>query len=371
LPYFINQNDDYICQDCLNPRLNMKTLLKEARELKGLKTREVAQLAGIDQALISKFESGNRRPTREQVMKLAILLEIDLESIMVCWLKEKIIHEIGYDEFALKALRAAEEEIKLNSTASVKKVSKHLQQLLDEIDIYKAKLKTFPQVNSSEIAQAIELEYTYSSNWMEGNSLSLAQTDLVINEGQTISGKNMREHLEAINHQEAIAFIKNSIQKNIILSEKEIISLHTIILRGILPKQAGNYRTVDITIKDKSFFPCEPTTISNEIEALFNWYALNKNSIHPIILATTMKERLLTIHPFINGNGKISRLIMNAILLQNGYQIAKIKADEDTRDLYYQLLKASITKENKENLIQFIANTAKESLKQYLGIVNK
>ena len=81
----------------------MKTLLKNAREQKGLKTREVAQLLGIDQALVSKFESGTRKPTREQVVKLAALLEIDLETIMVSWLKEKIIYEIGQDEFALKA----------------------------------------------------------------------------------------------------------------------------------------------------------------------------------------------------------------------------------------------------------------------------
>ena len=81
----------------------MKTLLKNAREKKGLKTREVAQLLGIDQALISKFESGSRKPTRDQVIKLASLLEIDLETIMVAWLKEKILYEIGQDEFALKA----------------------------------------------------------------------------------------------------------------------------------------------------------------------------------------------------------------------------------------------------------------------------
>ena len=90
----------------------MKTLLKNAREQKGLKTREVAQLLGIDQALISKFESGTRKPTREQVIKLASLLEIDLETIMVAWLKEKILYEIGHDEIALKALIVAEQEIR-------------------------------------------------------------------------------------------------------------------------------------------------------------------------------------------------------------------------------------------------------------------
>jgi Fic family protein len=138
--------------------------------------------------------------------------------------------------------------------------------------------------------------------------------------------------------------------------------LHTIILRGILPKEAGNYRTVAITIKDKAL-PCEPAAIPSEIEALLigmNWI---KTAYTPF-LAATITERLLTIHPFINGNGKVSRLIMNGILLQHGYLIAKIKADEDTRELYYKILKASITKENKEDLIRFIASE-KESLKQY------
>ena len=99
----------------------MKTLLKNAREQKGLKTREVAQLLGIDQALISKFESGTRKPTREQVIKLASLLEIDLETIMVAWLKEKILYEIGHDEFALKALLVAEQEIRYLSKPANKK----------------------------------------------------------------------------------------------------------------------------------------------------------------------------------------------------------------------------------------------------------
>ena len=89
----------------------MKALLKNAREQKGFKTREVAQLLGIDQALISKFENGSRKPTRDQVIKLATLLEIDFETLMVAWLKEKIIYEIGQDEFALKAINMVREEM--------------------------------------------------------------------------------------------------------------------------------------------------------------------------------------------------------------------------------------------------------------------
>ena len=174
----------------------MKTLLKNAREQKGLKTREVAQFLGIDQALVSKFESGTRKPTREQVVKLAALLEIDLETIMVSWLKEKIIYEIGQDEFALKALLVAEQEIRFQSKSSKKKISSTLQKILNEIDILKIKLDGFRQFDSYRIAQALELEYTFESNRIEGNTMTLRETDLVINEGLTISGKSMREHLK-------------------------------------------------------------------------------------------------------------------------------------------------------------------------------
>ena len=98
----------------------MKNLLREAREKKGLKTREVAQLLGIDQALISKFESGSRKPTKDQVIKLASLLEIDLETIMIAWFKEKLLYEIGNDEYALKAMNIVREEVE-NSYDSVKR----------------------------------------------------------------------------------------------------------------------------------------------------------------------------------------------------------------------------------------------------------
>ena len=118
----------------------MKTLLRNARETKGLKIREVAQLLQIDQALISKFESGQRNPTRKQIVQLAELLEIDLETIMVLWLKEKILREITEEEFGPKALLAAQNEI--NPKVIEPKVDADpLQKLLDEMDALKHKFE--------------------------------------------------------------------------------------------------------------------------------------------------------------------------------------------------------------------------------------
>ena len=355
----------------LKTTLIMKTLLKNAREQKGLKTREVAQLLGIDQALISKFENGSRKPTKDQVIKLASLLGIDFETLMIAWLKEKIIYVIGQDEFALKAMNMVREELENSYIAIKKTLSKNLLSILGEIDTLKAKLDKFRQLDSYRIAQALELEYTFESNRIEGNTLTLRETDLVINEGLTISGKSMREHLEAINHHEAIGNIKHLMEKNNSLNEREVLSIHNLILRGIMPEDAGKYRRVQVMIKGSSFMPPQPFLVSKEMEDFFIWYETNKNALHPIVLAAELHERLVTIHPFIDGNGRTSRLVMNLILLQNGYVIANIKGDYDSRMQYYSALETAQTKNNKEDFLLFVAQIEKESLERYLEIIGQ
>jgi Fic family protein/DNA-binding XRE family transcriptional regulator len=348
----------------------MKNLLRNAREQKGLKTREVSQELGIDQALISKFENGSRRPTKEQVAKLANLLDIDYEMLMVAWLKEKILYEIGNDDFAVKAMNMVQEERTIYGKSSPT-YSNNLLDLLEQIDAMKTKLDKFRQFDSYRIAQALELEYTFESNRIEGNTLTLRETDLVINEGLTISGKSMREHLEVINHQEAIGYIKHLMEKNALLNEREVLSIHNLILRGIHPEDAGRYRKVQVMIKGSAYMPPQPFMVSKEMEDFFIWYETNKNTMHPILLAGEMHERLVTIHPFIDGNGRTSRLVMNLILLQHGYVIANIKGDYDSRMRYYNALETAQTKHNKEDFLLFVAQIEKESLERYISIIGQ
>ncbi len=349
----------------------MRQLLKNAREKKNLKTREVAQIIGIDQALISKFESGSRKPTKDQIIKLASLLEIDLETLMVAWLKEKILYEIGSDEFAIKAMNLVKEEAENTFGIAKRKLSKSLTIILDEIDALKTKLDAFRKLDSYKIAQALELEYTFESNRIEGNTMTLRETDLVINEGLTISGKSMREHLETINHQEAIAYIKDLMKRNILLNEREVLCIHNLILRGINPDDAGKYRKVQVMIKGSSHLPPQPFMVAKEMEDFFIWYETNKKRLHPVILAAELHERLVTIHPFIDGNGRSSRLVMNLILLQHGYVIANIKGDYDNRMQYYNALEVAQTKNNKDDFLMFIAQIEKESLERYLNIIGQ
>lgn len=349
----------------------MKTLLKNAREQKNIKTRELAQLIGIDQALISKFENGTRKPTREQVAKLAQVLEIDFETLMVLWLKERILYEIGDDNLALRAMTMVSEAIENSYISRKSIISTNLKTILDEIDALKAALNKFRELDSFRIAQALELEYTFESNRIEGNTLTLRETDLVINEGLTISGKSMREHLEAINHVEAVAYIKQLIERNFSFNERELLSVHNLILRGIIPEDAGRYRKVQVMIKGSSHMPPQPFLVPKQMEDYFLWMEENKNKLHPVILAAEMHERLVTIHPFIDGNGRTSRLIMNLILLQNGYVIANIKGDYETRMQYYQSLETAQTSGNKEDFILLIAQIEKECMQRYLDIISK
>jgi Fic family protein len=348
----------------------MKKLLKSKRIEKGLKLKDVAFQTQIDQALISKFESGARKPTREQLSKLALTLGIDYNQLLIAWLKEKILYEIEDDSLGLEALILAEKELKYKISNSKKTVSKSLQSLLDDIDALKLKLDALREFDSYRIAQALDLEYTFESNRIEGNTLTLRETDLVINEGLTVSGKSMREHLEAINHKEAIGFIKDMISKDMHLSENKLLSIHGLILRGIIPEEAGKYRSVQVMIQGSKHMPPQPYLVKKQMEDFFIWYEANKNGLHPVILAAGLHERLVTIHPFIDGNGRTSRLIMNLILLKHGYVIANIKGDYNSRIRYYEALENVQVSGNKDPFLEFIAQVEKESLERYLAILS-
>jgi len=348
----------------------MKTLLKNARNAKGLLTREVANLIGIDQALISKFESGKRLPTRKQIKSLSQHLEIPFEELQIVWLKEKILAEIGNEYLASEALQLVKEAISEYKNDSSISYAPSLEKVLNEIDELKAKLDKLRVFDSFRIAQALELEYTFESNRIEGNTLTLKETDLVINEGLTIAGKSMREHLEAINHKDAIDYVKDLVQRKINITEREVLTVHDLILRGIHPEDAGRYRNVQVMIKGSAYMPPQPYLVPKQMEDYFDWFAKNRNRLHPVILAAEMHERLVTIHPFIDGNGRTSRLIMNMLLLKNGYVIANIKGDYENRMAYYDSLEKVQTNKSKDSFHLLVAKVEKECLERYLSILS-
>jgi len=335
----------------------MKSLLKDAREQKQLKTRELAQLAGIDQALISKFESGTRKPTKDQIIKLSQLLEIDYETLMVAWLKEKILYEIGDEDFALKALLLAEQEIQNHK----KEISSSLQStfkiILNEIEDLKNQIQSLNHFELRQITKTLELEFIYNNIYLNKNSLSLEETKSVINDGLKISGKSMKEHLEAVNFQESTIYIKDLGQKKMALNEKEIFSIHNLVFKGIKSESSGKFKN-------------EPL-ITNEMNLFFNWFETNKNSLHPVILASEAHLRILEISPFENGNLQIANLILNWILLQNNYVYVSISANNSSKDEYFYILEEYKTKKEKSIFINYILKMQKENLSRAIQMTAK
>jgi Fic family protein/DNA-binding XRE family transcriptional regulator len=348
----------------------MKTLIKNARIKKGLMLRELAQLMGIDQALISKFESGARKPTKAQLVQLSEILQLDLHELKVQWLKEKVLYEIGDDALALEVFQLAEQEIKSKDNIKTPTlVQKSLCKTLDKIDALHSSLQKLRTFDSYRISQALELEYTFESNRIEGNTLTLKETDLVINEGLTISGKSMREHLEAINHKDAILLVKELAQANTAIAPRDVLSIHQLVLRGIEDAYAGKYRNVQVLIKGSTHVPPAPYLIEKQMEDFYYWYHDNRKSLHPVLLAAEIHERLVTIHPFIDGNGRTARLFMNLILLQHGFVIANIKGDTKSRMAYYSALEEAQTKGKKDAFFKLVASYELAALERYIKVL--
>ena len=345
----------------------MKALLKTYRELKQYKTKELANFTGIDQALISKFESGKRIPTKAQVIKLSEVLEIPLDKILPEWVKEKVLAEVRYEPYAAEGILLAQEAIQ--PYGDTPEYSTSLSEKLAILDQLQRELNALRTYDSYRIAQALELEYTFESNRIEGNTLTLRETDLVINEGLTVSGKSMREHLEAVNHQEAISYIKELVQRKIQINEREVLAIHNLILRSIQPEYAGKYRDIQVMIKGSAHMPPQPFLVKDEMIKYFEWYEQQKDKLHPVLLAAEIHERLVTIHPFVDGNGRTSRLIMNLILLSKGYVIANIKGDYETRMKYYDALEQVQTNQSQETFHHFIVDVEIDCLKRYLTIL--
>ncbi len=248
-----------------------------------------------------------------------------------------------------------------------------LNTILSEIDDLKAKLATLrplPIEALKKIQGALEIEYTYESNRIEGNTLTLQETALVVNEGVTISGKSMREHLEAINHAQAIEFIKDIAKDSIEINERLIKEIHAIILHGIDRDNAGKYRNVPVMISGSQHMPPQPYLIGPQMEAFIIEY--NKkvtDNVHPVVIAAYLHDELVKIHPFIDGNGRTSRLLMNLYLLSKGYVVVSLKGDNDSKRAYYMALEKSHTESDPIDFYTLVAVNEKEALTRYLNIL--
>lgn len=192
-----------------------------------------------------------------------------------------------------------------------------------------------------------KVELTYTSNAIEGNTLNRKETALVVEEGITVRGKTLKEHLEAINHADAMDFIQGLVgKKRKDITQRDVLNIHALILKKVDDENAGRYRNVAVRIRGADVILPNPLKIPELMDEFFVWLH-GKNTDHPVTIAADAHLRFVSIHPFVDGNGRTARLLLNLLLMQTGYPPALVRKED--RDVYIDgIEKAQLTNQRKE-----------------------
>lgn len=220
----------------------------------------------------------------------------------------------------------------------------------------------------SNLHENLVLQWTYHSNAIEGNTLTLKETKVAL-EGITIGGKTLREHFEAINHRDAILFVEDLVTKQQPLDEYTIKSLHQQILKNIDADNAGRYRQVNVLISGANHKPPQAVQVPEQMEAFIEWYTTDAQTLHPVERAARVHGEFVKIHPFTDGNGRTSRLLMNLVLMQSGFPATVIEVEQ--RLAYYEALDIAHCTGYYSSFIALVADSVKRSFEPYwwaLGI---
>jgi Fic family protein len=241
---------------------------------------------------------------------------------------------------------------------------------LDALDARKARLdaaRPLPRHTLASLRDQLALEWTYHSNAIEGNTLTLRETQVVL-EGITVGGKSLTEHLEAINHRQAIHRVESLVTGPAALSEQTILDLHALVLKGIDDTQAGRYRQQNVVITGASTRPPHFLRVREELLALLDRRQTDMKAMHPIAREAAMHARFEQIHPFTDGNGRTGRLILNLELMKQGWPPAIIRR-EDRHD-YYAALDAAATDQDDAPITALIASAMQRSLDLYSSVLD-
>lgn len=252
------------------------------------------------------------------------------------------------------------------------------------IDCLKSKLdslRPLPPHTVRTLHEQQVLEWTYHSNAIEGNTLTLKETKVVL-EGITIGGKSLREHFEVINHKEAIDYVEAIVQKQVILDEWQIKSIHQLVLKNIDDGHAGQYRNENVVIAGAEHIPPDFIKVPEAMAGLMTGYreavgmdaALPQSSrtgqaalMHPVECAARLHVDFVGIHPFVDGNGRISRLLMNFELMRQGFLPVIIPVEQ--RLAYYDALDTAHTRGDYSLFIELVASLEQAALVRYLNVI--
>lgn len=222
-------------------------------------------------------------------------------------------------------------------------------------------IKPFNHGALKKLKDSFNVELTYNSNAIEGNSLTLNETRLVLEEGITIGGKPLKEHLEVTNHQKAIEFVE-TLLKNQKIEDIDILNIHAIILDRIDPHNAGIYRKCGVRITGTKYIPPNPVKVPKLMQDVIT--LLNSKSAESIETGAKIHMKFVDIHPFVEGNGRTARLLLNLYLMRHGYPPIIILRAE--RAKYIRSIISAQTKNNYQPFINFIAKAVERSFDIYL-----
>lgn len=246
-----------------------------------------------------------------------------------------------------------------------------LSSKLQQITLLKGWLDDFRPLSPSvvaELKQRYDVQLTYNSNALEGNTLTQSETELVLANGITIGGKSLTEHLEVIGHKEAIDYIEQLAQQEQPIGEWEIKQIHALILRKISPPEAGAYRTVDVQASGTQYQYPPHYLLLDLMQSFANWLTSESaQALHPVCYAAEAHTRFVSIHPFQDGNGRTGRLLMNLLLLRQGYPVAIIGYDQ--RQRYIESLVQGQQTNHWQPFMHLVADATQQSLIDVLSVL--
>lgn len=243
-----------------------------------------------------------------------------------------------------------------------------MKNILAEIEENKLKLKEIlkNKNNKKEIEKWLKTELAYTSNAIEGNTLTRKETQLVIEENLTSSSKPLKNYIEAVNHAKAFDKTLSLIENNNDIDENAVLDIHKTILTGLDDMNAGFYRNCRVRISGSNTILPNPLKVPELMTEFYKWLAENINNEPSIAILAHLK--FVSIHPFTDGNGRTARLLMNALLLKYGYTPIIIRQAD--RRKYLSAIENYQIKGNEDTYIKLMLNLLNRSLKIVISMFN-
>ena len=238
--------------------------------------------------------------------------------------------------------------------------------LLEKQKIYKDNLHLIPKEVLEKVQTAFHIEFTHNSTAIEGNTLTLIETKVVLEDNISIGGKKLREIYEVVNNHKATLYIEQCVAENLPLDEKIIKDIHAIISENIIV--GGIYRNEVVTISGASFKPPVGQKMYHEVKNFFAGLSY-RTDLNPIELAAWTHAEFVRIHPFIDGNGRTSRQIMNYQLMINGFPPISISAKK--AQAYYETLDKYGSEKDLLPFTEFVAELVEQRLDEFIEIISK